>query len=214
MDRSRCALAAALVCCTGAFALLSTGCSSPRTFPSASGDQGLSADSPPLPQVITDALKYAHRAVSPDSALIYNLPAEMNEPAWGTYLRAMAPAKPMCPGDTGVWSVEKARIDGSRALVEIVYPTRDGFYQKLTVHMSGATAGVGYRPEYVQYWRVPAKDPVCNTPVMVQNKHCGAGAVAPTAADAPAAPATGAASTGAAATKMPSTAGKTEAPSK
>ncbi|MBL9141987.1 MAG: hypothetical protein JNK53_08995 [Phycisphaerae bacterium] len=203
MDRSRRALVAALVCCTGAITLLQGGCSAPRTFPSPSGDHGLSADNPPLPQVITDALKYAHRSVSPDSVLIYNLPVEMNEPAWNAYMRMMGSAKPMCPGDTGVWTVEKARIDGSRAQVDIQYPSRDGFYQRLTVHMTGATAGVGYRCEYVQYWRVPVKDPVCNTPSTVLAKVCGAGAVgAPNSAAVPsAAPAK-------------ATAGKTEAPSK
>ena len=49
----------------------------------------------------------------------------------------------MCPGDTAVWTVRQVRIDGSKAQVEIEYPSRDGFYQTVTVHMSGATGGFG-----------------------------------------------------------------------
>jgi hypothetical protein len=177
MDRSRCRTLAAALCMAASLAL-AWGCSTPRTFPSPSGDRGLSADSPPLPQVICDAVKFAHHEVSPNAPLVFNLPSEMNEPAWPTYERMLAPGKPMCPGDSGVWTVEQARIDGSNAQVDIQYPARDGFYQRLTVHLTGATAGVGYRPQYVQYWRVPVKDPVCNTPPAVQQRHCGARAAA------------------------------------
>ncbi len=185
MDRSRCALPVVAGCAASALLLWAAACSAPRTFPSPSGDPGFSADSPPLPQVITDALVFAHREIAPRTPLVYNLPAETNEPAWPTYERMLAPARPMCPGDTGVWTVELARIDGGKAQVDLQYPSRDGFYQRATVHLTGATAGVGYKPEYVQYWRVPVKDPVCNTPASVQARHCAkAGVVAPSAAPA------------------------------
>lgn len=173
MDRSRRALPVAAGCAAAALLLIAAACSAPRTFPSPSGDPGFSADSPPLPQVITDALVFAHHEIAPKTPLVYNLPAETNEPAWPTYERRLAPARAMCPGDTGVWTVELARVDGSKAQVDIQYPSRDGFYQRVTVHLTGATAGVGYKPEYVQYWRVPVKDPVCNTPVSVQERQCG-----------------------------------------
>lgn len=156
-----------------ALALVAAGCSVPRSFPSASGNNGLSADGPPLPQVITSAVKYAHQQIAPASPLVVNLPAEVNTAAWAAYERMYAPGKSMCPGDTGVWTVRQARIDGSIAQVDIEYPTRDGFYQLVTVHMTNASAGVGYKPEYLQYYRIPVKDPVCNTPVEVVERNCG-----------------------------------------
>jgi hypothetical protein len=82
----------------------------------------------------------------------------------------------MCPGDTAVWTVRQVRIDGSKAQVEIEYPSRDGFYQTVTVHMSGATGGFGYKPNFLQYWKVPVKDPLCQQPLNVVEKQCGAAA--------------------------------------
>lgn len=199
-----------------AAALIAAGCSLPRSFPSASGNNGLSADSPPLPEVITHAVLFAHKSIAPKSTLIFNLPAEVNSSAWQTYERMLAPGKPMCPTDRAVYTVRQARIDGSLAQVDIEYPARDGFYQLVTVHMKDASAGIGYRPEYLQYWRIPVNDPVCHTPQAVLDRICpGAKAVVPASAttltpttstaNAPTAskPSTAATSSGAAKTEEP-----------
>ena len=150
------------------------GCSAPRTWPSAGGTSVISADTPPLPQVVISSLKHAHEQIAKDSPLVYNLPADMNVPAFATYERGLAPGKPMCPGDTNVWTVRQARIDGSKAQVDIEYPSRDGFYQTVTVHLQGASGGFDYRPAYLQYWKVPVKDPVCQQPIAVVERTCGA----------------------------------------
>jgi hypothetical protein len=164
-------LAAALLCTAG---LAVTGCSAPRTWPSVSGSPDISVDTPPLPDVVVSALNYAHDEIAKGKPMIYNLPTEMNVAAWNTFERRLAPAKPMCPGDTAVWTVRQVRIDGSKAQVDIEYPSRDGFYQTVTVHMSGATGGFGYKPSFLQYWKVPVKDPVCQQPLSVVEKQCGA----------------------------------------
>ena len=156
--------------------MLVSGCSAPRTWPSVSGSPGISADTPPLPQVVVSALKYAHQEIAKDTPLIYNLPAEINLGAWKTFERDLAPAKAMCPGDTHVWTVRQARIDGSKAQVDVEYPSRDGFYQTVTVHMQGATGGFDYKPAFLQYWKIPVKDPVCQQPLAVVERLCGAAA--------------------------------------
>jgi hypothetical protein len=162
-----------------AFALLLlSGCSAPRTWPSATGDQGISADAPPLPQVVIAAMKHAHQEIAPGTPLVYNLPQEINLAAFGTYERGLAPGKPMCPSDKDVWTMRQARIDGGKAQVDIEYPTRDGIYQTVTVHLKGATGGFGYKPDYLQFWKVPVKAPVCQTPVAIVEKTCGAEAAA------------------------------------
>jgi hypothetical protein len=119
----------------------------------------------------------------------------MNVPAFSTYERGLAPGKPMCPGDTNVWTVRQARIDGSKAQVDIEYPSRDGFYQTVTVHLGGASGGFDYKPSYLQYWKVPVKDPVCTQPIEVVERTCGKAAAdelrARRAASAPASSAAG-----------------------
>jgi hypothetical protein len=153
-------------------------CSAPRTWPSATGNQGISADAPPLPQVVIAAMKHAHQEIAPGTPLVYNLPQEINLAAFGTYERGLAPGKPMCPSDKDVWTMRQARIDGGKAQVDIEYPTRDGIYQTVTVHLKGASAGFGYQPDYMQFWKVPVKAPVCQTPVAIVEKTCGAEAAA------------------------------------
>ncbi|MFO0961595.1 MAG: hypothetical protein U0625_01675 [Phycisphaerales bacterium] len=167
------------------------GCSAPRTWPSPGTDQGFSADAPPLPQAVTAALDYAHAQIDPKGTKIFNLPQEINIAAWPTYERMLKDWKPMCPGDRGVWTVRQVRIDGGKAQVDIEYPASPGIYQTVTVHMAGESAGMSYKPSFLQYWRVPVKDPVCQQPLSVVEKACGASAAdalrAQRAATAPAA---------------------------
>jgi hypothetical protein len=84
----------------------------------------------------------------------------------------------MCPSDKDVWTVRQARIDGGRAQVDIEYPARDGIYQTVTVHLKGASGGFGYKPDYLQFWKVPVKAPACQTPLPVVERSCGAEAAA------------------------------------
>ena len=201
----------------GSLALAAAGCSAPRTWPSDGDPSSISVDTPPLPQVVIASLNYAHTEIAPNTPLVYNLPQEMNIAAWGTFERGLAPGKPMCPGDTHVWTVRKVRIDGSKAQVDIEFPSRDGFYQSVTVHLNGATGGFDYKPAYLQYWKVPVKDPVCQQPVEVVERLCGADAAAKLRkereAAAPAgAPGSAAPSANAAPRGVPSAAG--EEPSK
>ncbi len=174
MDRigSSFVIASLAACALGA-ALSLSGCSAPRTWPSVTGEQGISADAPPLPQVVMDALKHAHKEIAPGAPLVYNLPQEINVAAFATYERGLAPGKPMCPGDRDAWTVRQARIDGSKAQVDIEYPTPEGIYQTVTVHLAGATAGIGYKPDYLQFWKVPVKAPTCQAPIAVVERACG-----------------------------------------
>jgi hypothetical protein len=199
MDRIGSSFAFASLSAAAVGAALSlAGCSAPRTWPSVTGDQGISADAPPLPQVVIDALKHAHKEIAGGAPLVYNLPQEINVAAFATYERGLAPGKPMCPGDRDAWTVRQARIDGGKAQVDIEYPTAEGIYQTVTVHLSGASGGIGYRPDYLQFWKVPVKAPTCQTPVPVVERTCGEAAARALAAErasaakaqaAPAAPA-------------------------
>jgi hypothetical protein len=75
-----------------------------------------------------------------------------------------------------VWTVRQVRIDGGIAQVDIEYPSREGMYQSATVHLKGASAGFEYKADYLQYWKLAVKDPVCQQPLSVVEKACGAAA--------------------------------------
>jgi hypothetical protein len=127
---------------------------------------------------VISALKHAHQEIAPGTPLVYNLPGEINIAAFGTYERGLAPGKPMCPADRDIWTVRQARIDGGKAQVDIEYPARDGIYQTVTVHLRGASGGFGYKPDYLQFWKVPVRQPVCQTPLSVVERNCGPEAAA------------------------------------
>jgi hypothetical protein len=76
--------------------------------------------------------------------------------------------------------------------------------------MKDASAGIGYKPEYIQYWRIPVKDPVCNTPAEVVARHCKS----KTPIETPDASLTPAVAPSAGAGKPPVSGTKTEEPNK
>lgn len=192
-----------------AAAVAAGGCSMPRTFPSLSGKESVPADMPPLPQVVTEAFLYAHKTIAPGTPLVYNLPEETNLGAWRTYEQMLAPARPMCPTDIHAWTLRQARIDGAKAQVDLEYPTRDGFYQQVTVHLQDASGGVGYKPQYLQYWRIPINNPTCHTPPEVLERHCPG--YKPSSSGAAGAPAASASQGGGSAARPPV---RTEDPNK
>ena len=65
-------------------------------------------------------------------------------------------------------------VDAGDAIVGMGFEfARDGH---INGQDDGATGGFGYKPNFLQYWKVPVKDPVCQQPLSVVEKQCGAAA--------------------------------------
>ncbi len=147
------------------FAAVLSGCAGTMTYPEYPGAPKADPSLQPLPNLMADALKYAHQNSDASAELVFNLPPTTPNQVWRIVSKRLDVGRPMKEGDTKVWSVRQVRLSGARAEVDVVYPTK-GIYQLGTVHFTGATAQP-YLPTMWQTWLVPVEAPVANTPQAV-----------------------------------------------
>lgn len=164
------------------------GCNMKAAYPQQDGWQQLDPFLDPVPQVMARALDASHAATDPSVPLVWNLPAGMQKTVWNKVSTLLGPgAVAMTKDGERVWSIERVRVNGSFAEVDVLWRNADGLWQLMTVHLEGA-ALAPYRVTYLQRWRLPeSRVPSCNNP------NAGSDAVtaspaAPAAATAPAAP--------------------------
>lgn len=153
------AAVAACLCVVGA--ALSLGCTPAMTFPAYPGAKQPDPGLPPMPEIMADALAFAHKRLAPNTELVFNLPPGVYPNTW-TRIATICGGRPMQPGDANVFSISQVRYTGPRAEVDIVYPAKN-LWQVATVTLKGS-AGEAFYPQYLQTWMVPTDAPICNTP--------------------------------------------------
>ena len=153
------AAVAACLCAVGT--AMSFGCTPAMTFPAYPGASQPDPGLPPMPEIMADALAFAHKRLAPNTELVFNLPPGVYPNTW-TRIGTICGGRPMQPGDTNVFSISQVRYTGPRAEVDIVYPAKN-LWQVATVTLKGS-AGEAFYPQYLQTWMVPTDAPVCNTP--------------------------------------------------
>lgn len=160
------------------------GCNMKAAYPQQDGWQQLDPFLDPVPQVMARALDASHAATDPSVPLVWNLPPGMQKTVWNKVSTLLGPgAVAMTKDGERVWSVERVRVNGSFAEVDVLWRNADGLWQLMTVHLEGA-ALAPYRVTYLQRWRLPeSRVPSCNNP----GAEPGAAAAAP-AVTSPAAP--------------------------
>ena len=152
-----------LLCATVVLAL--SACASTATYPPTAGRATVTGNTPPLPQVMASALRYAQQRGNPNMAMVFNLPPETLQSAWNDVGNRLGDgARAMKEGDKEAFTVKQVRLNGGKAEVDVVYPSPEGVYQIMTVHLEGAF-GADYRPMFVQKWLIPAKAQAFNPPV-------------------------------------------------
>ncbi len=153
--------AAVAACLSVVGAAMSLGCTPAMTFPSYPGAKQPDPGLPPMPEIMADALAFAHKRLAPNTELVFNLPPGVYPNTW-TRIGVICGGRPMQPGDTNVFSISQVRYTGPRAEVDIVYPAKN-LWQVATVTLKGS-AGEAFYPQYLQTWMVPTDAPICNTP--------------------------------------------------
>lgn len=141
------------------------GCNMKAAYPQQDGWQQLDPFLDPVPQVMARALDASHAATDPSVPLVWNLPAGMQKTVWNKVSTLLGPgAVAMTKDGERVWSVERVRVNGSFAEVDVLWRNADGLWQLMTVHLEGA-ALAPYRVTYLQRWRLPeSRVPSCNNP--------------------------------------------------
>jgi hypothetical protein len=151
-----------LLCATVVFAL--SACAATATYPPTAGKATVTGNTPPLPQVMASSLRYAQQRGNPNAVMVYNLPPDTLSTAWDDVGRRLGDgSRPMKESDKDAFTVKQVRLNGGKAEVDIVYPSPEGVYQIMTVHLEGAF-GADYRPMFVQKWLIPARAQAYNPP--------------------------------------------------
>lgn len=117
----------------------------------------------PGPEVMATGLMQAHARIAPDSPFVYNLPAGISRMAWDDVQNRLGSnARPMKPGDTVVWNLERFGIRNTRAFTDIGY-WQDGKGVLITVSMERQNIAP-FKVTHVQRWYVSMEPPVSNAP--------------------------------------------------
>ncbi|MSR29204.1 MAG: hypothetical protein EXS03_06495 [Phycisphaerales bacterium] len=148
-----------------AFAVAVPGCTSVMTYPEYPGAPRADPSLQPMPNLMADALKFAHERLAPGTELVVNLPPTTPRQVWRGVVKRDEPCRPMAATDTIAWTVQQVRLSGGKAEVDVVYPTT-GIYQLATVHFAGST-GQPFYPTQLQLWLVPVVAPKSNAPEAV-----------------------------------------------
>jgi len=112
---------------------------------------------------MSTGLRQAHARVDPDTEFVYNLPAGISQAAWNDVQgRLGIDARPMMPGDTVVWSIERFGIRNTTAFADIAY-WNEGKAVLLTVNMERENI-MPFRVTSVQRFYLQMTEPVCNNP--------------------------------------------------
>lgn len=141
------------------------GCNMKAAYPQQDGWQQLDPFLDPVPQVMARALDASHAATDPSVPLVWNLPPGMQKTVWNKVSSLLGQgAVAMTKDGERVWSIERVRVNGSFAEVDVLWRNADGMWQLMTVHLEGA-AMAPYRVTYLQRWRLPeSRVPSCNNP--------------------------------------------------
>jgi len=165
------------------------GCNMKAAYPQQDGWQQLDPFLDPVPQVMARALDASHAATDPSVPLVWNLPPGMQKTVWNKVSSLLGQgAVAMTKDGERVWSIERVRVNGSFAEVDVLWRNADGLWQLMTVHLEGA-ALAPYRVTYLQRWRLPeGRVPTCNNPSAAGEPAAPATTATAPSKDAPAAP--------------------------
>lgn len=158
-------LAICLAAVSVALACVVPGCASTMTYPAYPGAPKADPSLQPMPNLMGDALKFAHQQIAPSSEFVYNLPPATPVQVWRLVGKRIGTGRAMNASDTAAWTVRQVRLSGGKAEVDVVYPTQ-GIMQLATVHFTGST-GQTFYPSILQLWLVPTDSPACTTPQVI-----------------------------------------------
>lgn len=141
------------------------GCSPFSTYPPDGTGPRIYPWMAPAPEVMSTGLMQAHARVAPDSDLVFNLPAGISQAAWNDIQNRLGlKARPMQPGDTVVWSIERFGIRNTKAYTDIAY-WNDGKAVLLTVNMERDNISP-FQVTSLQRFYLQLQAPVCNNPAV------------------------------------------------
>jgi hypothetical protein len=144
---------------------LSSGCAPFATFPPDS-DTGLKIYPwmAPAPEVMATSIRQTHARVSPDTPLIYNLPAGMTQTTWQYVQNKLGPdARAMVEGDKVFLDLKRFGVRNTKAFADIAVWNDDaGFLVTVSLKRNNV---MPFRVTNLQRFYISMSEPMANYPV-------------------------------------------------
>ena len=148
-----------------ALAGVTGGCAPFATFPPDS-DTGIKIYPwmAPAPEVMATSLRQVHARVSPDTPLVYNLPAGMTATAWKYVQNKLGPdARTMVDGDKVFLDLQRFGIRNTKAFADIsVWNDGVGFLVTVSLERNNV---MPFKVNNLQRFYISMSEPRPNTPV-------------------------------------------------
>jgi hypothetical protein len=148
-----------------AITALSSGCAPFATFPPDS-NSGLKVYPwmAPAPEVMATSIRQTHARVSPDTPLIYNLPAGMTQTAWQYVQNKLGPeARPMVDGDKVFLDLKRFGVRNTKAFADIaVWNDGAGFLVTVSLQRNNV---MPFKVTNLQRFYISMTEPKPNYPV-------------------------------------------------
>ena len=118
----------------------------------------------PAPEVMATSLRQVHARVSPDTPLIYNLPAGMTATAWKYVENKLGPeARVMAEGDKDFLDLQRFGVRNTKAFADIsVWNDGDGFLVTVTLERDNV---MPFKVTNLQRFYISMSQPSPNYPV-------------------------------------------------
>jgi len=137
-----------------------TACAPWSTYPPVEGSKEVvNGNFEPIPELMAEAITYAHFRQRPEGEIAINLPARARPSVYDRVIGQLdLPARPMTTPGEPAYTIEQVRVRGNLAEVDIIYPTRAGGLESATYMLRHELVG-GFYVDEARVWRVPVQQP-------------------------------------------------------
>lgn len=135
------------------------GCTVYATHPRLDGSGQLtSAAVYPIPEIMAEAIRYAHDRDGSVSNIVINLPSDTPPNVYDDVIDRLGAGRPMLVGNEPAYHVESVRVRGFDAEADVIYPKTDGHYDFLTISFHRGIVAK-YDVTGTRVWRVRVEPP-------------------------------------------------------
>jgi hypothetical protein len=144
------AIAAAFIC---------AGCTPWATYPPVEGSVDMSSSSlSPIPELMAEAIWYAHARDGRGDEIVFNLPEGTPQDVYGRIQKRLEGGRPMREIDEPAYHVVEVRVRTVDSEVDVIHPDNDGNPQQITIAFRQNLL-TGFRVERVRVWRYHVEAP-------------------------------------------------------
>jgi hypothetical protein len=112
----------------------------------------------PIPQLMADAVRYAHTLDGGEGQIALNLPDGTSAKVYDKVIERLENARPMQPEQADAYHVESVRVRGLDAEVDVIHPGAGGVPELMTVYFN-QTMMEGWRVKWHRRWRLRIEAP-------------------------------------------------------